>query len=155
RALHTAANKIGVAELNRPEDVEWNPHDPTGVPALYVAFTGHGQPTTLTQTGALATAAAQQGNRSAMRNGAIFALRETGANPAASTTFTFYAVWRGVGGSSDVFAAAMPDNLLIDRQGGVWFGTDGNPGRNNGKSDGVYYLDLDRTHPNAFGKAFR
>jgi secreted PhoX family phosphatase len=155
RALHTAANKIGVAELNRPEDLEWNPVDPTGVPALYVAFTGHGQSTTLTQDGVLATSAAQQGSRSAMRHGAIFAIRETGTAPATSTTFTAFSVWRGVGGSADVFAAAMPDNLLIDRQGGVWFGTDGNPGRNLGKADAVYYLDLDRSHVNSFGKAFR
>jgi uncharacterized protein len=165
RALHTAANKIGVSEMNRPEDLEWNPVDPTGTPALYVTFTGHGQPTSLTQDGRLATqppltdggiGTENQGNRAAMRNGAIYAIRETGgANPAVSRTFTAFAVWRGVGGSNDLFAAAMPDNLLIARNGSVWFGTDGNPGRNNGRADAIYYLDLNATHSNAFGKAFR
>jgi uncharacterized protein len=154
RALHTAANKIGIAELNRPEDVEWNPVDPTGTPALYVAFTGHGQPTTLTQAGVMADGGATQGSRAGKRSGSIFAIREAG-DPSSSTTFTFYSIWRGTSGSSDVFAAAMPDNLLIDRQGGLWFGTDGNPGRNNGKSDAIYYLDLDSTHSRSFGKAFR
>ncbi|MHC4847746.1 MAG: PhoX family protein, partial [Planctomycetota bacterium] len=56
------------------------------------------------------------------------------------------------------FEVANVDNLLIDRNGGVWFGTDGNFSTN-GTADAVYYLDLDPAHAATsnptFGKAFR
>ncbi|MHC4407647.1 MAG: alkaline phosphatase PhoX, partial [Planctomycetota bacterium] len=46
----------------------------------------------------------------------------------------------------------------IDRNGGVWFGTDGNLSTN-GTADAVYYLDLDPAHATTsnptFGKGFR
>ena len=57
-----------------------------------------------------------------------------------------------------------PDNLMIDREGGVWFGTDGNFLRTKGRAaDALYYLDLDPSHQAgkpgittpSFGKAFR
>ena len=35
--------------------------------------------------------------------------------------------------------------LVIDAEGGVWFGTDGNFGTN-GHADALYYLDLDPAH---------
>jgi uncharacterized protein len=57
-----------------------------------------------------------------------------------------------------VFDAADPDNIMIDKTGGVWFGTDGNFGRNR-HADAVYYLDLDEAHKTSptptYGKAFR
>ena len=51
---------------------------------------------------------------------------------------------------------------MIDRDGGVWFGTDGNFGTNK-TADAIYYLDLDPAHAAGqpgvvtatFGKAFR
>ena len=56
--------------------------------------------------------------------------------------------------------AADPDNLMIDRDGGVWFGTDGNFGASGKRSaDALYYLDLDPAHrataTPTFGRAFR
>ena len=146
-ALFTASNKIGVAELNRPEDVEWNPVDPSGTPRLYVAFTNHTAQVALDQNGVLFDPAVHK-DTSPKRDdkyGSIFAMQETDpASPGASTTFTYFAAWLGSGGK-DLFTVANPDNLMIDADGGVWFGTDGNFGRN-GTSDGLYYLDLDPAH---------
>jgi secreted PhoX family phosphatase len=66
-------------------------------------------------------------------------------------------VWTGSHGLGD-FDAAAPDNLVIDADGGVWFGTDGNFGVNT-VSDSLYYLDLDPTHTTgphpSYGMAFR
>lgn len=163
-ALFTAANKIGAMELNRPEDIEWNPTDPSGTPRLYVAFTNHGRQVALDQNGAVydpaqhATAAPTRPDPT----GAIFALEEADpTNPSRSTTFKYVSVWQGTQGKG-LFDAANPDNIMIDAQGGVWFGTDGNFGRN-GTSDALYYLDLDRRHRDGaagvrtatYGKAFR
>ena len=49
--LFTAATKVGIMELNRPEDIEWNANDKSGTPRLYVAFTNHGRKTALDQDG--------------------------------------------------------------------------------------------------------
>ena len=70
-------------------------------------------------------------------------------------------MWAGTSGTGP-FDAANPDNLVIDKDGGVWFGTDGNFGTN-GRADACYYLDLDPANRagqpgvvNAsYGKAFR
>jgi secreted PhoX family phosphatase len=53
RALFTAALKVGVMELNRPEDLEWNPRDHSGTPRLYVAFTNHDRQVALDGSGKL------------------------------------------------------------------------------------------------------
>ena len=163
-ALFTASNKIGVMELNRPEDIEWNPKDPSGRPRLYVAFTNHGRQVALKQDGVLFDPA-QHAASSPLRpdtTGAVFALEEANpANPAASKTFKYFAVWLGTAGAG-VFDAANPDNIMIDSHGGVWFGTDGNFGRN-GTADAVYYLDLNPKHREGapgittptYGRAFR
>ncbi len=163
-ALFTASNKIGVMELNRPEDIEWNPRDPSGKPRLYVAFTNHARQVALNQDGVLFPPA-EHAASSPLRpdpTGAIFALEEANiANPAASKTFKYFALWLGTRAAGQ-FDAANPDNLMIDSQGGVWFGTDGNFGTN-GTADAVYYLDLDPRHREgapgianpSYGKAFR
>jgi uncharacterized protein len=156
-ALFTAGNKIGVAELNRPEDIEYNP---VGAEArIYVAFTNHTGRLALDATGKLLDPATH-GTTAARTDGvgAIFGLKEaTPATPASSTTFSYYEVWHGTQGTG-VFDAADPDNIMIDKNGGVWFGTDGNFGRNR-HADAVYYLDLDDAHKTAptptYGKAFR
>lgn len=141
-AMFTAANKIGAMELNRPEDLEYNPRDPSGHARLYVAFTNHTRPTALDDRGVLR---ATTGTARADRAGEIFAIDEANADePDTSRTFRYFAAWRGALGAG-TFDAGSPDNLLIDRQGGVWFGTDGNFGTN-GHPDAVYYLDLDPAH---------
>lgn len=269
RSLFTACAKLGVFEMNRPEDVEWNPVDRQ----LYVALTNFaGRPAALGQTGVLGTVAltadANGANNNAIAetvatarfivsgmSGGAAAARATGfiycppgsdivdaetftindgvntvvfefelaggvaggntavailaadtaqqvatkvqnaingvaagltitaavppnrtdtvgriwtlkeanqSNPGVSATFTFWEVWGGTAGSG-VFDAANPDNLLIDKSGGVWFGTDGNFGTSGGRADAYYYLDLNPAHKAGaagvvnpgFGKAFR
>jgi len=145
RALFTVSAKLGVMELNRPEDVEWNPADPSGTPRLYVTFTEHVRRTQLDQQGVLIPPGAPATPARADRAGSIFWLQEANpSNPAASSTFTYGRAWKGAVGRG-LHDAAKPDNLLIDRQGGVFFGTDGNFGVN-GTADGIYYLDLDPAH---------
>jgi secreted PhoX family phosphatase len=141
-ATFSASNKVGVMELNRPEDLEYNPRDLSGRPRVYVAFTNDTRPTALDDRGVLRTAT---GTARADRAGSIFALEEaTPAEPDTSMTFRYFMAWQGAIGTG-VFDAGSPDNILIDPQGGVWFGTDGNFGLN-GHPDGVYYLDLDPMH---------
>ena len=156
KALFTASLKIGAMELNRPEDIEYNP---IGTPRLYVAFTNHSSTTALDQNGVLiplATASPNRGDRA----GGIFALEETtSATPATSTSFKYWQVWAGAT-TAQLFDAGSPDNIVIDKTGGVWFGTDGNFGATGKVSaDAVYYLDLDPAHkttPRAtYGLAFR
>ena len=85
--------------------------------------------------------------------GRIFVLEEDDpARPGRSTGFSFWQVWEGTEGTGP-FDVANPDNLAIDRDGGVWFGTDGNYGRN-GTADALYYLDLNPAHA-TYGTAFR
>lgn len=141
RALFTAANKIGVMELNRPEDLEWNPLDPSGTPRLYAALTKNGTRPALDQAGLLTAGVAVRPDP----YGSIWALEEASpADPSASTTFTYWIAWAGTGGAT-LHDAANPDNIVVDGHGGVWFGTDGNWGTN-GHADAVYYLDLDPAH---------
>lgn len=156
KALFTASLKIGAMELNRPEDLEYNP---IGTPRLYIAFTNHSGTVALDQNGVLIAPTATQPNRGD-RVGGIFALQEgTTATPATSATFTYWQVWAGdlAGGTFD---AGSPDNIAIDANGGLWFGTDGYFGSAGRKSaDGIYYLDLDPAHKvtatPTFGLAFR
>ncbi|MEM7433791.1 MAG: alkaline phosphatase PhoX [Myxococcota bacterium] len=166
-ALFTASTKLGVRELNRPEDVEWNPVDET----LYVAFTYHGRTIGMKQDGTLiyrntngepvsmdgtvldpGEPLAERGIANlhtferADNFGSIFAVKETGGDPATSLTFDFYPVFFGSQGDS-ALDTARPDNLSIDADGGVWFGTDGNTsGSTNASADGIHYLDLDPAH---------
>ena len=163
-ALFTAANKIGVAELNRPEDVEWNPSDPSGTPRLYVAFTQHNSYVALNENGIVydLVAHAEYSPQRKDRTGSIFAIEESDpAHPAASLNFSYFAVWVGSEGA-DLFNVSNPDNLMIDADGGLWFATDGNFGTN-ATAEGLYYLDLDPAHREGaegvvkptWGKAFR
>jgi len=151
-ALHTASAKIGVMELNRPEDIEWNPLDISGTPRLYVTFTKHGQQTSLDEKGVMY--AADKHDAEAPKRpdavGSIFVLEETDA--VAGKEFTYFAAWRGTQGQG-VFDVANPDNLMLDADGGVWFGTDGNFGTNK-TADALYYLDLDPAHE-TYGQPFR
>lgn len=147
KALFTASNKLGVMELNRPEDIEWNPKDPGGKPRLYVAFTKHGGQTALDKDGVLYPPDqwAMNAPKRADSVGTIFAIEESDpGKPAGSLDFTYFKVLQGSKGAG-AFDVANPDNLLVDANGGLWFGTDGNFGTN-GHADGLYYLDLDPAH---------
>lgn len=140
--LFTASNKLGIRELNRPEDLEYNPTDGT----LWIAFTNHTRPTALRDDGTLnlddpETPNDEHSDFSRSDSvGSIFVLTEDDSDdPSQSTTFTFYTAWRGSDDGS-TFSAANPDNLALDSDGGVWFGTDGNFSRTT--QDAVYYLEV-------------
>lgn len=164
-AMFTAANKLGIAELNRPEDVEYNPNDISGNPRIYVAFTNHTRPAANNQMGVLDDSTPRRQDS----DGSIFAMQEEDPrNPGASRKFTFFQVWKGFTPENDDvegrFAAGDPDNLAIAKDGSVFFGTDGNPGSNNDRrADAIYYLDLDPAHKagspgiveGTYGQAFR
>ncbi len=160
-ALFTAAMKLGVMELNRPEDVEWNANYHLG-PVLHVAFTKNGRRVALRQDGVKYDPAVQQ-TRAPVRIdgvGSIWTLRERYPDtPSASLGFSYWMNWLGSRGQGP-FDAANPDNLAIDSEGGLWFGTDGNFDRND-TADALYYLDQDPGHkpgraPNpTYGKPFR
>ena len=153
-ALFTAAAKLGVAELNRPEDLEYNPFD--GL--VYIAFTNHTRRTALDQNGVLLDATAHALTEArADTLGAIFAIREGNPSDPYDTSFEYFEVWHGATGDGE-FTAANPDNILIDAVGDVWFGTDGNfsattrDETTTTQSDGFYYLD--QTDPTV-ARAFR
>lgn len=140
-ALFTASNKLGVVELNRPEDVEYNPFD--GL--VYIAFTKHGRKLANRPDGTLYNPATHADDSPLRPDpfGAIFAIRELG-DPEDNTSFEYFSVWNGNTDQGEL-AAANPDNILIDKQGGVWFGTDGNFGSSDKTSaDALYYLDTSR-----------
>jgi secreted PhoX family phosphatase len=164
RALFTASNKIGVMELNRPEDIEFNPRDPSGTPTLYVAFTNHTARTALKADGTLNNGATREPARTD-NLGSLFAMREmsdvTPGDTSDDHQFQYFRAWRGsktAPGADGLYDAGSPDNIMIDADGGVWFGTDGNFGTN-GHADALYYLDLDPAHRATpvptYGKAFR
>lgn len=137
-SIFTAASKLGISELNRPEDLEWEPHNNI----LYVAFTNHNRRTCLDDNGVLRDPATHSTSTSRDdTTGSIFGIIESNrTNPAASTTFTFFSVWQGTNGTG-ISDASCPDNLMIDKDGGAWFGTDGNFGVN-GTADALYYLSM-------------
>jgi len=146
-ALFTAANKIGVFAQNRPEDVEWNPMDKN----IYIAYTNHRYAYWLDQSGKL------HDNTRARTDkvGRLWAFREADIDhPGQSMQFQF---WQVAAGDKDFCRTgngfANPDNIVIDKSGGVWFTTDGQF-KTSGKAcgEGFYYLSMN-TH--GHGKAFR
>jgi len=171
KMLYTAANKIGAMELNRPEDVEWNPRGyGAHGPLLFLAATRHDSTSALDAFGVLNTFIADPDgggpidagdqldtSRRGDFTGGIFAIQETGGDPHVSTSFEFWVVHRGTFGAGPLDVARV-DNLLIDAMGGLWFCTDGNLSAN-GTADGLYYLDLDVGHVGTanptFGQAQR
>jgi secreted PhoX family phosphatase len=97
-------------------------------------------------------------------DGRLFVLSYGGANPATTNSFTF---WQVIGSNeplqpNSLWDFADPDNIAIDKDGGVWFGTDGYFGSSSGaggvglgRSDAIYYLDTNPANTNSFGRAFR
>lgn len=159
KALFTASLKIGAMELNRPEELEYNPVDISGTPRIYIAFTNHSGTVALDQNGALLAPTATQPNRGD-RAGGIWVMEEmTSATPATSMEFKYWQAWGG-NTSGGLFDAGSPDNIAIDAAGGVWFGTDGYFGSSMRRSaDAFYYLDLEPQHKYTpvptYGLAFR
>jgi hypothetical protein len=166
-AAFTAATKLGIRELNRPEDLEWNPFGFAGgsgsEPRLYIAFTNHNARTCCDENGVLLDPADDHGATTARDDfdGRVWVLSYGGANPATTNTFSF---WQVVGSNeplqpSNPFDFSDPDNIAIDKDGGVWFGTDGYWGSTNaigaGRSDAIYYLETRTNLTNAFGRPFR
>ncbi len=159
-ALFTAAMKLGIMELNRPEDVEWNPKYPGGA-VLHVAFTYSERQVGLNQDGVLYDPAVQE-TESPLRIdsvGHIFTMREDDSSRPGTNSmgFRYWRTWLGTRGKG-IHDVARPDNMMIDYDGGLWFGTDGNFSRN-GTADAIYYLDLDASHKNSpvptYGLPFR
>ena len=75
---------------------------------------------------------------------AILALLGCGSNGHAVSSVAYTA--RGaVTAGRGLFDVANVDNLMIDPDGGLWFGTDGNRSTN-GTAEALYYLDLDPAH---------
>ncbi len=163
----TATAKLGIRELNRPEDLEWNPYGWAGgtgtEPRMYIAFTNHNSRTCCDQNGVLLDPADDHGATSSRNDndGRIFVLSYGGANPATTNSFTF---WQVIGSNeplqpNSLWDFADPDNIAIDKDGGVWFGTDGYWGStasiSPGRSDSIYYLDTNPANTNSFGRAFR
>jgi secreted PhoX family phosphatase len=112
--------KLGIMELNRPEDVEWNPKYPGGA-VVHVAFTKSGRQTGLNQQGVLYNPE-DHDDFSPKRIdavGSIFSMREEdSSNPGASLWFDYWLTWLGTKGTGP-YDAANPDNLMIDHDGGV------------------------------------
>ena len=105
QGLFTACNKIGVMELNRPEDVEWNPLDPSGTPrSTSRSPTSTGGPA-LDQDGRASnnTTRARRRDRRDLRA----AGGERGGPGAPRSTFTYFEVWAGTTGAG-VFDARQP-----------------------------------------------
>jgi len=156
-ALFTAANKIGVAELNRPEDVEWNPSDPSGTPRIYVAFTNHTRQVVNDENGVMfdPLTHVDESPKRADNFGSIMALQEADPDsPATSKKFSYFVAWKG-SADKGLFEAAAPDNLMIDREGGVWFGTDGNSSSSrNGLADLAFRVLAGPSDSEATGPAF-
>lgn len=155
-SLHTAATKLGITQLNRPEDLEYNPNPwDNASPLIYVAFTKHTTRYALDATGKIITGTSQDLLSSRTDTpGRIWAMEEAGGSPTA-TTFTYWEVWAGTNGTGR-YDVGNPDNILIDANGGVWFGTDGNFGLTGQQApDAYYYLDTDSSHSTTYGKAFR
>jgi secreted PhoX family phosphatase len=137
---YTACTKIGVLGLNRPECAQWNARDPSGTPRLYLAVSGLDGRVPLDQAGRLGNATARDD-----RVGAIWAIQEAAPTaPASSTTFRWFHAWAGAEGTGP-FDAAGPDNLALDRDGGLWF-TSGSNVYRSGRADGLYYLDRGRAY---------
>ncbi|MFJ8111229.1 PhoX family protein [Streptomyces sp. NPDC096132] len=131
-----AGDKVGATKMDRPEDIEPNPH--TG--KVYVALTNN------TNRGVGANAPADEANpRNANKHGHVLELTERW-NRAESTKFawslflvagdpedaaTYFAGFP----KDDVSPISCPDNVAFDPHGNLWISTDGNQ---LGSHDGLF-----------------
>lgn len=138
-----AADKAGATKMDRPEDVEPNPH--TG--KVYMACTNN------TRRGESGRAGADEANpRNNNRDGHVIEITEDTAN-SAGTTFHWdillvcgdpakdgSAYFSGFP-TDQVSPISCPDNVAFDSQGHLWISTDGAPGTI-GYNDGLFRVDL-------------
>lgn len=138
-----AADKAGATKMDRPEDVEPNPH--TG--KIYVACTNN------TLRGEPGLAGADEANpRNNNRDGHVIEITEDAAN-SAGTTFHWdillvcgdpakngSAYFSGFP-TDKVSPISCPDNVAFDSQGYLWIATDGAPTAI-GYNDGLFRVDL-------------
>jgi secreted PhoX family phosphatase len=139
-----AGDKVGATKMDRPEDVEPNPH--TG--KLYVACTNN------TERGTPGKAAADEANpRSTNRDGHIIELSEDAENSAGTSfTWSILLVCGDPATNSSVYFAGFPadkvspiscpDNVAFDSEGRLWISTDGAPGTI-GYNDGLFRVGLE------------
>lgn len=139
-----AADTVGATKMDRPEDVEPNPH--TG--RVYVACTNN------TDRGKAGKEGATEPNpRVANRDGHVVEITEDGDDPTASTfrwtlllvcgdpaagTATYFAGFP----AEQVSPISCPDNLAFDAAGNLWVSTDGQPGTI-GYCDGLFKVPLE------------
>ncbi|NHU84679.1 PhoX family protein [Kocuria sp. JC486] len=138
-----ASDKAGATKMDRPEDVEPNPH--TG--KVYVACTNN------TKRGEPGKAGADEANpRTNNRDGHVIELTEDDPN-SAGTTFQWdilmvcgdpakdsTAYFAGFP-TDKVSPISCPDNLAFDSQGNLWISTDGAPSTI-GFNDGLFRVEL-------------
>ncbi|MFE4665421.1 PhoX family protein [Streptomyces sp. NPDC056716] len=122
-----AGDKVGATKMDRPEDVEPNPHSGK----VYIALTNN------TNRGIGTNAKADEANpRNANKHGHILELTERW-NKAESTTFawTLFLVAGDPTDPATYFAGfpkdkvspiSCPDNVAFDDHGNLWISTDGN-----------------------------
>jgi uncharacterized protein len=139
-----AADAVGATKMDRPEDVEPNPHN--GL--IYAAFTNN------TNRGAAGQPGPDEANpRRVNRHGHVLELQERGADhtgvsfswrlllvcgdPAAPDTY--------FGGfpKDQVSPISCPDNVAFDRHGNLWVSTDNNA---LGSNDGLFSVPLAGPH---------
>lgn len=144
-ATRLAADALNATQMDRPEDVEYNPH----TKSVWIALTFNER-----RTKSLSNAA---NPRPFNTMGHIIELKEEGSNPT-STRFSWHIpLFCGEVGSKNPSRRLLvygkepklgtppisaPDNFAIDSKGRVWIATDGNPSTSRlSLNDGVYILD--------------
>jgi secreted PhoX family phosphatase len=133
-----AADKMGPTKMDRPEDVEPNPH--TG--KVYMACTNNSNRT--------AEQVDEANPRPANKHGHVVEMTEQ-RNDAASTRFTWNlllvcgdpadpSTYFGGYDKTKVSPISCPDNVAFDGSGNLWISTDGNA---LGSNDGLFALPLE------------
>ncbi|MGH3728701.1 MAG: PhoX family protein [Micromonosporaceae bacterium] len=135
-----AADKAGATKMDRPEDVEPNPH--TG--KVYAALTNN------TDRGAAGKAAADEVNpRNSNKHGQVLEITEDDGDQT-SETFTWElplvcgdpedpSTYFAGYDKSKVSPISCPDNVAFDAYGNLWLSTDGNK---LGSHDGLFAVPL-------------
>ena len=139
-----AADAVGATKMDRPEDVEPNPHNGR----IYAALTNN------TRRGTTGQPGPDEANpRNVNRHGHLLELEENGGDHT-GTAFT----WRlllvcGDPDAPDTYFAGFdktqvspissPDNVAFDRYGNLWISTDGNA---LGSNDGLFSVPLAGPH---------
>jgi secreted PhoX family phosphatase len=136
-----AADKVGATKMDRPEDVEPNPH--TG--KVYAVMTNNNRRGTSGQP-----PADEVNPRNANKHGHIVEITEDGNDPASETfTWDLLLVCGDPNDPSTYFAGydktkvspiSCPDNVAFDAYGNLWIATDGNA---LGSHDGLFAVPLE------------